>query len=241
MYDTDQPSSGRTIYQALAAPFDQTYTDERGFTYVKGKQVVDRLVDVLGIDGWDFTVFDQGIDYENNQVWVRGTLRIKVDGEWISRSQFGSSEIKRRRSDNKVLDIGFDLKGSATDCLKKCATLFGVALYLYDKESPAGGGYQGGQQQGYGQGSGQYNAPSNGGGYVTNGNQSAGADLDALYCEECGEPLTETRFKDGTNWAPAQLAVFGRRKHSRILCMTHYREANQAKRRAEEALSSVPF
>jgi len=35
--------------------------------------------------------------------------------------------------------------------------------------------------------------------------------------------------------------VFGRRKHSRILCMAHYREANQAKRRAEEALQQVPF
>ena len=68
-----------------------------------------------------------------------------------------------------------------------------------------------------------------------------GVDPEALYCEECGEPLTETRFKDGTNWAPAQLAVFGRRKHSRILCMSHYREANQAKRRAEEALQQVPF
>ena len=74
-----------------------------------------------------------------------------------------------------------------------------------------------------------------------NGNTGGGADLDSLFCEECGEPLTETRFKDGTNWAPAQLAVFGRRKHSRILCMSHYREANQAKRRAEEALQQVPF
>ena len=77
-----------------------------------------------------------------------------------------------------------------------------------------------------------------------NGTRPGGAaslDLDAPNCEECGEPLTETRFKDGTNWPPAQLAVFGRRKHSRILCMTHYREANQAKRRAEEALQQVPF
>ncbi len=56
-----------------------------------------------------------------------------------------------------------------------------------------------------------------------------------------GDKSAETRFKDGTNWAPGQLAVFGRRKHSRVLCMTHYREANQAKRRAEEALQQAPF
>jgi hypothetical protein len=74
-----------------------------------------------------------------------------------------------------------------------------------------------------------------------NRGNTAPLDTEALYCEECGELLTETRFKDGTNWAPSQLAVFGRRKHSRILCMTHYKEANQAKRRAEEALQQVPF
>lgn len=66
-------------------------------------------------------------------------------------------------------------------------------------------------------------------------------DGDALYCDECGALLTETRFKGGPNWTPSQLAVFGRRKHSRILCMTHYREANQARGRAEEALEQLPF
>jgi hypothetical protein len=80
--------------------------------------------------------------------------------------------------------------------------------------------------------------PSKGGAALA---ESMANDLEAFTCEECGDSLTGTRFKDGTNWPPSQLAVFGRRKHSRILCMTHYREANQAKRRAEEALQNVPF
>jgi hypothetical protein len=71
--------------------------------------------------------------------------------------------------------------------------------------------------------------------------EPAAHDPNALYCEECSEALTEITFKDGTRWEPAQLAVFGRRKHSRILCMTHYKDANAARRRAEEALSQVPF
>lgn len=56
----------------------------------------------------------------------------------------------------------------------------------------------------------------------------------ALVCVECGVALEETRFRDGTVWAPEQLAGYGRRKHDRVLCLEHYRRANEARRRAEE-------
>ncbi|MBI4494548.1 MAG: hypothetical protein HY690_17350 [Chloroflexi bacterium] len=70
---------------------------------------------------------------------------------------------------------------------------------------------------------------------------AAEARAEPLVCEECGEELKETRFKDGTSWSPAQLAGYGRRKHGRALCMAHYREANEAKRRAAQALEEAPF
>ena len=39
-----------------------------------------------------------------------------------------------------VISLGDDLKSAATDCLKKCATLFGVGLHLYfDVPSPTHG------------------------------------------------------------------------------------------------------
>lgn len=62
-----------------------------------------------------------------------------------------------------------------------------------------------------------------------------------LVCSECGEELKETRFKDGTAWTPAQLAGYGRRKHGRVLCMAHYREANEAARRSSTSLDEIPF
>ncbi len=159
-------------------------------------------------------------------------LTVALDGRTVTRQQFGSQKIKRSRSSGTPLDIGFDLKGAATDALKKCASLIGVGLYLWKKEPPVGfDPAAAGAATPYGQTGANGTRPASG----------ASLDLDAPTCEECGELLTETRFKDGTNWPPAQLAVFGRRKHSRILCMTHYREANQAKRRAEEALQQVPF
>ena len=230
------------LYSRLAAPFDVTFRDLRGgveLEYITGEQATTRLNETLGFLNWSFRVLEHGIHAEADECWVLGELTVTLDGRTVTRQQFGSQKVKRSRSSGTPLDIGFDLKGAATDALKKCASLIGVALYLWKKEPPAGLG-NGGQPTGnVGNGS-----PS--GANVSNsihvvGGNGGGTDLDALYCEECGEPLTETRFKDGTNWAPAQLAVFGRRKHSRILCMTHYREANQAKRRAEEALQQVPF
>ena len=233
------------LYTRLAAPFDVTFRDLRGgveLEYITGEQATTRLNETLGFLNWSFRVLEHGIHAEADECWVLGELTVTLDGRTVSRQQFGSQKIKRSRSSGTPLDIGFDLKGAATDALKKCASLIGIALYLWKKEPPAGLGNGGLPTNGAGQGTANGANGANGIHVVGgNGGGTGGTDLDALYCEECGEPLTETRFKDGTNWAPAQLAVFGRRKHSRILCMTHYREANQAKRRAEEALQQVPF
>lgn len=51
-----------------------------------------------------------------------------------------------------------------------------------------------------------------------------------LVCEVCGEELTDTKFRDGTVWTPAQLAAYGRRKHNKVLCMGDYKAANDAKK-----------
>jgi hypothetical protein len=50
----------------------------------------------------------------------------------------------------------------------------------------------------------------------------------ALVCDACGDALTETKFRDGTAWTPAQLAAYGRKKHGRVLCMSDYKAANDA-------------
>lgn len=233
------------LYARLAAPFDVTFRDLRGgveLEYITGEQATTRLNETLGFLAWSFRIVEHGIHAEADECWVLGELSVTLGDRTVTRQQFGSQKVKRSRSSGTPLDIGFDLKGAATDALKKCASLIGVALYLWKKEPPAGLGAGGNPTSGAGHAAANGGNGSNGIHVVGgNGGPAGGTDLDALYCEECGEPLTETRFKDGTNWAPAQLAVFGRRKHSRILCMSHYREANQAKRRAEEALQQVPF
>jgi hypothetical protein len=227
---------GADIYDQLAQPFELTFFRDGGggarLEYISGEQATTRLNETLGFVGWSFRILEHGV---HDECWALGELTVHV-GNGIIRQQFGSQKIKRSRSSGTPLDIGFDLKGATTDALKKCASLIGVALYLYEKDAPAA------PFAATTRGADTTSASTAGAATSSaRGTGNTSADPESLICDECGEALTETRFKDGTNWTPTQLATFGRRKHSRILCMTDYREANQAKRRAEEALQSVPF
>ncbi len=220
-----------TIYEALARPFENTQTDVRGgvtITYITGEQCVSRLNEVLGVAGWCFRVVEHGYHQESDEFWSLGEISALIDGQAVVRQQFGSQKVKRSRATDSPLDIGFDLKGATTDALKKCASLLGVALYLSHKETPAESEQATPQPS---RSAGQPSAPTG-----------------TLVCAECNAALKEVRFRDGTVWAPAQLASYGRRKHGRVLCMDHYREANAARKRAEARASapsndinSIPF
>jgi hypothetical protein len=206
--------SAAEVYGRLAAPFDSTFRDNRGgveLEYITGEQAVSRLNQVLGPTGWSFVVREHGVNAEADEVWVLGELSVTIDGRTATRQQFGSQKIKRARTAGTPLDVGFDLKGATTDALKKCASLVGVGLYLSRKEAPAA--------------------------EATTGGESG----DRLQCETCGQELGEIRFRDGTAWLPMQLASLGRRKHGRVLCMDHYRQANEARRRAEQAGQDAAF
>jgi hypothetical protein len=128
-------------YARLAAPFEVTFTDVRGgveLTYVSGEQVVRRLNEVLGVGGWSFRVLRHDIHPESDEAWALGELVAEIGDKTVVRQQFGSQKLKRSRTTGAPLDIGFDLKGAATDAMKKCASLLGVGLYLSrKKEVPA--------------------------------------------------------------------------------------------------------
>jgi hypothetical protein len=125
------------LYARLAEPFGTTFRDVRGgipLTYISGEQVVSRLNEVLSVAGWSFRVLSHGINQEADEAWALGELVAQVGEQTVVRQQFGSQKIKRSRSSGTPLDIGFDLKGAATDALKKCASWLGVGLYLSRRE-----------------------------------------------------------------------------------------------------------
>lgn len=131
-------------YEKLAAPFDVTFSDTRGgatFDYVTGEQVTTRLNAELGFLNWSFRILEHGIHAEADECWALGELAVTGNEgrTTVVRQQFGSQKVKRSRASGTPLDIGFDLKGAATDALKKCASLVGVGLYLYEKEAVGAG------------------------------------------------------------------------------------------------------
>jgi hypothetical protein len=214
----EQPEAlvGLDLYRRLAEPFETTFKDVRGgveLEYVTGEQCISRLNETLGVGGWSFLIREHGIHAEADEAWVLGEITASIEGVAVVRQQFGSQKLRRARSNGTPVDIGFDLKGAATDALKKCASLLGEGLYLSKKETPPVNG-----------------APAS----------SSVEGGEAPTCAECGVELKETRFRDGTVWSPEQLAGYGRRKHDRVLCMEHYRLANEARRRAERVLEDVP-
>ncbi|MDP8240486.1 MAG: Rad52/Rad22 family DNA repair protein [Candidatus Hatepunaea meridiana] len=115
-------------------------------SYVDSATVTMHLNNVLEGE-WYFTVLGHQIDPD--EVIVRGQMEING----VVRQQFGGSSITRKQGNGETISIADDLKSAIADCLKKCASSFGVGLYLYGGSSkPASSNTQ--QHQGNGNGNG---------------------------------------------------------------------------------------
>lgn len=105
------------------------------WNYVTGVYVTKILNYVFGWC-WDYQIIDKGNVEENGKVisvWVLGRLTIKDPQTMqpiLIKEQFGGADVKRKR-DGSLLDFANDLKASATDALKKCASAIGIAGDVY--------------------------------------------------------------------------------------------------------------
>ena len=116
----------------LTRPFDAGQIKQREgrggkrLDYIETHAVITRLNEAFG-GAWSFEV----ADYKTmeGEVVVQG--RLTAGGQ--IKEQFGSAAVARSKDSGKPISIGDDLKSAASDALKKCATLFGVGLHLYDK------------------------------------------------------------------------------------------------------------
>ena len=122
----------------LSEPFPlETIKQRKGnfgntLDYVESWNIIQRLNDVLE-DRWSFRILSFQVDAE--EVFVHGEL--KVDDS--VRQQFGGSSITRKVDSKEVISVADDLKAATADCLKKCASAFGVGLYLYKPKSNGNG------------------------------------------------------------------------------------------------------
>jgi hypothetical protein len=114
------------LLQRLTAPFPidevcfkpQTVQGNRALAvaYLDARAVMDRLDEVLGASGWqdDYSALDGG---------VKCTLTLRINGDWIGKSDVGS------RSDQP--DEGDQRKAAFSDALKRAAVKWGIGRYLY--------------------------------------------------------------------------------------------------------------
>ena len=126
--------------ELLEKPFEPSQIKQRegnfGKTldYIEGHAVIQRLNDALEAE-WSFSVISHEILKETDEVIVLGELRAAN----VVKTQFGSSKITRAKGSGEPISLADDYKAAATDCLKKCATLLGVGLHLYNGDkAPAG-------------------------------------------------------------------------------------------------------
>lgn len=97
--------------------------------YVTGGYVKQTLNFVFAYN-WDFFIDKQEEKY--GQVVTVGRLVVKdKNGNTITKTQVGKADIKFKKNSDKALDYGNDCKASTTDCLKKCASEFGIASDIY--------------------------------------------------------------------------------------------------------------
>jgi hypothetical protein len=95
--------------------------------YITASDVITRLNNIF-YSNWDFRIVDQFFDFDKGYVVVHGQMTIND----VIKEQFGGSDIKFRKGTRNALDVGNDFKIAATDAMKKCASMFGVALHLYN-------------------------------------------------------------------------------------------------------------
>ena len=100
------------------------------FDYVEIGYVISQLNKAFTPLGWQFEILQEKV--MSNEVYVRGELTIKdyKTGYEVSKTQYGTKEIYP----NNKTPIGDLLKAASSDALKKCASLFGIALDIYWKQ-----------------------------------------------------------------------------------------------------------
>ena len=120
-------SNGRDLSLLLTAPFPADAVHWKPLSvkgnralaaaYLDARAVMQRLDSVFGVGGWK----------DRYQLVAGGsvvcTLSIKVDGEWIDKTDVGSP--------SEQPDDGDKLKAAFSDAIKRAAIKIGIGRYLY--------------------------------------------------------------------------------------------------------------
>lgn len=105
-------------------------------TYIPVSEVITRLNQVFGVQGWSSEIIRcerDALDPDFIVAHVRLTLGYESEWGGIHKDGFGGQKIKRTKAGD-IVDLGDEFKGAVSDALKKAAQQFGVGLYLARSE-----------------------------------------------------------------------------------------------------------
>lgn len=128
------------ILTQATEPTEIRYRQGRGgrkFPYTDTAYVI-RTLNLSFNWNWDFVVDNEDVFYVNErpfEVKCRGRLTVRMGGNEITKTQFGCQPIEFLQDKETPVSVGDAFKGAASDALKKCASLLGIALDLYDSDS----------------------------------------------------------------------------------------------------------
>ncbi len=114
------------------------------FDYVP-HYIVARLLNEAFDHAWSFEV-EALTEFSDlaSEFSVKGRLTVHgKDGQPIIKEQFGQQDLLKNKQGKIVMSTGDALKGAGSDALKKCASLLGIALDMYEKPisgKPGAGG-----------------------------------------------------------------------------------------------------
>ena len=107
---------------------------------ISTKQVLNSL---FGFN-WSFTIETpvqeaMEVSAKTGTVVIKGSLKVKIGDEWITKEQFGRKEVVFKKEldtfgQSVPLDFGNDMKAAGTDAKKKCASELGLFADVYSQE-----------------------------------------------------------------------------------------------------------
>ena len=173
--------------------------------YIEGCAVIQRLNECFDAE-WIFDIQEHRV-YDDEVV-----VLARLTAQGVSKSQFGKSRITRSKKDNSIISLGDDLKAAATDCIKKCATLFGVGLHLYFDVPQTGNG------NGHANGIGNRN-----GDHRSNGSEANGSDAGRLTAKQLSAIFS---LANARGWSNKQVRDFAQEMFGKVPDFLNKREAS---------------
>lgn len=101
--------------------------------FVETSYVIGMLNLITGYQ-WDFDVVEEKEAHGQIVLKCKLTIRVQNGKADITKTQYGRATIKMKKGTQTPLDYGNDHKAAASDGIKKCASLFGIAWDVFGKE-----------------------------------------------------------------------------------------------------------